>query len=706
LPLVEPQFSSYKTAGGFKQFEQAVINDGKITIEELLKNKYEKSPYNPSDEEKDMRKRILKDFQLGVTNMWTPRVEFNDLAVIQRMMVDQQSWNTYQPNNGLGMSQDDIQGWRSHAMRPVVRNKCISIAAHATARLIFPKVFAETEGSNQQDAAQVMEDLMEWAAEESNYKKTALYRTISALTDPASIGYTEYSEVYRSVKDEKKNGKWSYKVTRDRTFPCFNDVVVPTDELYIENFYEPDIQKQGFLIWRRVISYSLAKAKYGSIYPKFNELVRPGVQTFYSDANTSFYFVYDPIMRQYDAEELIYWNKGLDVKIIMVNGVIINEPDDANPRLDKLYPFDKFGYELINNRCFYYKSLAFKTMQDANIVNTLYPMIIDGTYLQIMPPMVNQGAEAITSDVIVPGSVTNLATPGAQLNAIMPKSDLKAGLESLQKVEDSLNESSQSETEQGQKNPTPTTAYEISRIEQNAATVLGLFIQMIAQHVRDFGKLRLGDILQYLTIADAENISDDKPLVYKTFLMHDKKSEGTTKNRKIKFDDTLPDEPISGEKALGMSYYILQEQGGLKADTELWKVNPTLFRELKYSVTISPDILNPRSEDLERAYSLETYDRMVQNPSADPEETLKLLLSTDPKTKRDPDKYLAKQQPMVTPQDQMLQAMGQSQGQQSQQGQPNASQKPQNGPGQRLGPQSKQLLGRTPLPQVPSTGIM
>jgi hypothetical protein len=664
------------------------LKDGQISQQELLKNKYEKSTYNPTDEEKEMRKRILKDFMLGMTNMWTPRVEFNDLSVIQRMMVDQQSWNTYQPNNGLGMSEDDVQGWRSNAIRPVVRNKCISIAAHATARLIFPKVFANDKSSNdQEEAAQVMEDLMEWAGDESNYKKTALYRTITALTDPASIGYTEYSEIYRSVKDEKKGNKWSFKTIRDETFPCFQDYTVPVDELYIENFYESDLQKQGFLVWRRVISYSLAKAKYGAVYPKFNEHVRPGVQTVYSDANQSFYFQYDPLMRQNDVEELIYWNKNLDVKIIMVNGVIITDADSPNPRLDKLYPFDKFGYELINNRCFYYKSLAFKTMQDANIINTLYPMIIDGTYLNVMPAMVNTGSEAITSDVIVPGSVTNLSSPNANLQPIKMPSDLRSGLESLQKVEDSLSESSQSETQQGQNEKPGTTAYEISRMEQNAATVLGLFIQMIAQHVKEFGKLRLGDIIQYLTIGESSEIAG-KELTYKTFLLHDKKTGGTTKNRKIQFDISMPDEPITGQQKEDMSYDILKEEGGIDSKTEIWKVNPKLFRELKYSVTVSPDVLNPRSEDLERAFDLETYDRMIMNPIADQEEAFRLLLSTNPKTRKDPSKYVAKQQAM-NPQDMAMQAMT---------GQPNNQQSPMNKTGQ--------LKGQAPLPQSPSTGMM
>jgi len=75
-------------------------------------------------------------------------------------------------------------------------------------------------------------------------------------------------------------------------------------------------------------------------------------------------------------------------------------------------------------------------------------------------------------------------------------------------------------------------------------------------------------------------------------------------------------------------------------------VNPGMFRELEFQATISPDVLNPRSTDLERAYCLEDYDRMVAAPPGmyDPEAVAKFLPGNNPLTKKDPDSYLAKQQ--------------------------------------------------------------
>lgn len=600
------------------------------------------APYNPTEEENNVRTLILKHFVLGSTNSYTPRVEFNDLSLVSRDQYDQMAFNTYQPNNGEAWQGAPQLAWRSRAIRPVVRNKCMSIAAHATARLIFPKVFAFNNLSDEQeDAARVMEDLMEWSGDVSSYPFVALMRVITSLSSPASIGYTEYGEIMRTVKRDKgESGKWIEEKIRDEAYPCFMDAVVPVDQLYIENFFEPDIQKQAWVIWRKVCSFSVAQEKYGSIYDNF-KYVRPGIQTIYDDANRVFYYVYDPNMRQEDVEEIVYWNKSLDLKIIMVNGIMLTSPDNPNPRNDKMYPFDKFFYEPINNRFFYGKSLSFKLQHDADIVNTLYQMVIDGTYLSIFKPMVNVGGEIIASDVIVPGAVTTLSDPNADLRAINVGSDLKSGLETLSVVEKSINESSQEPLQQGQDQGGSQTAYEISRIEQNANTVLGLFLQMIAKHVKDFGKLRLGDILQYMTVPEVVDITDDAELAYKTFFLPDKNGNG--KNRKIEFDLEQPTE-FSDESYLDASYQVKDENE--KKGMEITKVNPQLFRELQYMVTVSPDVLNPRSTDLERAYNLETYDRMVQAPQLyNPEETAKLLLKSNPTTKKDPEMFLAPKQP-------------------------------------------------------------
>jgi len=593
---------------------------------------FEMASYQPEGRERERLALVRSCFQLGDVTMQKPRPEFNDLSVIGRDQYDKLSFNTYQPNNGQAVQGDLMNSWRSNAMRPIIRDKCISIAAHATARLIFPKVFAYDEDNEiQEDAAKVMETLMEWTTRQK-WGETSLKAVLEALTSPACLVHSEYAEVYNSKGD------------LDEVLSGFIDTIVPVDQLYISNFYEPDIQKQDWLIWRRVQSYQLLFQKYGKRYDKF-KYVKPGVQYIYNDANQSFYAVYDTNMRQDECEEIIFYHRVLGLQAVMVNGVYLPKVDskeEQNPREDGLYPISKFGYQLINNRCFYYKSLAFYLMQDANIINTLYPMIIDGTYLQIFPPLINRGGEAIRSNVWIPGASVTLTSPQANvepLNISTPNA-LAQGVNVMATVEKSIVDSSTLPVDQG---GTPDqTAYAISVQQQQANTILGPFITMIGSYVMQYGKLRIGDIIQNLTVPEVLEINGNPELVYKSFILRD----STGNHKKVEFDYDMP-EKMTGKEKLKRSLGVVKKQGGMKGKTTLFIANPSLFRKFKYEETISADVLNPLSEDLERQFGLAQWDRMItQIPTGmyDIEETGKLLLEIFPRTKKNPDKYMGKGQ--------------------------------------------------------------
>lgn len=594
---------------------------------------------------------VRSDMTQGDVSMKRPRREFNDLAFIERLSIDQMAWSVYQPNDGDALQGDIINSWRSNAVRPIVRNKIYSIAAHVTAHTLFPKIFAFDDDSNEQEeAAQVMSDLMEWTVSNTNssYSDAALSAIISALVNPVSIVQTEYRETWRMVKREKTSNGYRMERVLDEDHSGFIDEVVPPDQIFIQDFYQRDIQKQGWLVRRRVRPYTIARALY-SEFPDF-EYVKPGVQVIYNDANgQQFYESYDMTQRQDEVEEVLYWNKSLDLFLILVNGVMLTDPDNANPREDKLYPFASFGYEFLRpaGDCFYWKSLAFKTMPDDKIVNTLYPMIIDGSYLAIMPPMVNVGGEIIESDVIVPGRVTTFASPDADMHPLAVQSEnLKAGFEALQKVETDINEDAFSPLQQGDmpEGGGNMPAYNMSQLEANRKILLGPFLDMTGRYVKQMGRLRIGDIKQHMTLPELTEIegSANADLVYKTFILNQGKTR--KKSKKIKFSLDMPDEPITESEHLKHSYDVLKEEGGTESKFSLARVNPVLFRELKYMCFVGTDVLRPMSEEIEAAWDLQSYDRMVQAPNLfDPEETAKLLLKVSPTTRKHPEKYIAKQ---------------------------------------------------------------
>src|SRR5207244_410114 len=112
--------------------------------------------------------------------------------------------------------------------------------------------------------------------------------------------------------------------------------------------------------------------------------------------------------------------------------------------------------------------------------------IMDGTYLQLFPPMVNVGDTIIGSDVLIPGAITSLPT-GSDMKPLTTVNNIGTGINSMFEVEKSINETSMDEWMQGGQMKRQT-AYAMSIMQQNANTLLGLFIQMISLFVKDFGK--------------------------------------------------------------------------------------------------------------------------------------------------------------------------------------------------------------------------
>lgn len=619
------------------------------------------SRYFPSKDEKATLDTIIKNFSDGYNIQNRPRTEFNDLAWIDRSSIDQLMWNTYQPNDGDCPDDDPVNSWRSRAIRPITRNKVVSIASSMLVRNLFPKIFAYSwTNQEQQDAAQVMSDLVEWVGDQIDYPQLSLFAVLQACINPVSIVYSGFEESFRVVKrpkeddqgnivrDEKGDIVYESKIEIDEEMSGFKACCVPNEEFYISDFYQRDVQLQDWVIWRRVCNYELAYQKYSAKYENF-QFVKPGVMTIYVDANQGYYEMYDANMQKNEVEEVYYWNRKKDQFLIVVNGILLTNHENPNPRNDKLYPFVSFFYEPFDEgRCFCGKSLVFKLAPDYRVINSLYPMIIDGTYLNIFPPTYATGSEVIGSDVVIPGVTTTFADPNARLETLMVGQNLIVGMQTMQQVERSIDQTAEAPLNAAAKGG-QMTAYQYSQMEAEKAQNMQLFYVMISTYVKKLGRLMVGDIIQYLTIPEVQDIEGDN-LAYKSFLLPEKMSGNEMKTRKVQFDVTIPDEPMSDKAMENSSFSVLDAEGGEDSDLEIYKVNPSLFRKMKYVLKVSPDTLNPMSQETERMLLLEMYKQGAGNPIFDQVALAKdFFLAAYDKSKRDPNKYIAKQVQGGTP---------------------------------------------------------
>lgn len=610
--------------------------------------KAERSTYEPTEEERDVRSAILDDLELGERNMTAPRREFNDLTVVERDSTDFMAFNTYQPNNGQNAPGDFAGSWHSNAIRPVERNKAIAMAGHVAGRLGFLKVGAEGDGGNPaEDAAEVVNAQLDWLRSRWFPEEWWLHAVLQSEVSPCAIVHMEYREIKRKRKTRKENGKWNYREEVDEAQSGFCGTLVPTPELYIENFFEKDIQKQRFIIWRRLISHSQAIAKYQG--QKNFEFVKKGKHLVTDPAGGWAYVIDDELKGELD-EELTYWTKdGGGSRIVLVNGVVIGDADAKNPREDGLYPFAKWYFSWMRENCFYGKSTVFAVSHDANIINTLYPLLVDGAILDTMKPMKYVGTDVIGGDVIIPGLTTTLRDQNARLDPIMPPMNSASILNALGKVEASLQDTANSDAVPGSESGR--TAYEIGAREQQLARELSPFMSELVGASVQLTRLVVGDVLQHATVAEISKVQGaPQALKYKTFLAES--GNGQKKKRKVEYE-RLPDS-MTSEEMMSASMDLLERE--METGTKIYRADPRRIRDLRYTFTVGEDVLRPKSDALKYRSNLETLDRAIALNSAQPglidleAAARELLFSSNPATARDPDAFIGAAQAQGAPQ--------------------------------------------------------
>lgn len=575
-------------------------------------NPVELARYEPPKREKEVMTMMKNRMVMGYSTARQGRVEFNDLSLLDKDTALGLAYNGYQ--SGDGASGDGQDSWKSNALRLVERNKVISIAGHAISRLGLLRREATSAGAvPQEEASRVMNTLCTWIFSTFFSRRARLGLMTNCLVAPAGIMHLE---CHREGEDIE------YSFTN-----------VPVDQLYLENFYEPSIQRQGWLVWRQVKSHAFFERKYKN--NKNWDKVRKGMHFVESDPNTGFYYVYDSMLQGEMDEELTSYD--LDGKMyVSLNGIVMKDGD--NPRDDGLYPFVKSGYQLIRENCFYYASLVHIAGYDGRIINSIYPLIIDGAIFNSAPAMAYFGREKVSSDVMIPGSMTSFSDPNAKVMPLMPPFDLNSGLSALQKAEESLNQA----TDMGAMTPENVnyaTAYGISVAEQRRNESLGPFAELIIDLSAQLTTLVSGDVLQFCTLPDVSNLTGNKDLAYKSFLI--KQKHGS--HERIQFDRLVKD-------TMAESYKTLQTEWDTGAKTT--RVDSIAFRKLKFMTVYSDDILQVKSENLRIALASQTLDKLIAARQAGStvdmdKAVIDLLLSENEKTAKDPQAYFPKPQPQA-----------------------------------------------------------
>ena len=590
----------------------------------VLTSNKQLSLYQPSKEVIAITKDFANEFGEGVSILNRAWNELNDYSVIDRMNRDQRAFNAFVDET----FEDPRESWKWRGTRSIARNRIMAMHAHLTASLAIPMVFAQNEKQEEDvDMSNIGRDILDWIANNSDYKQNYILASMGALVNPVTYLGIEWVENYTKVKEKTEEG-FVTKDVLDEELSGIRTTVYSADQILLTNAYEQNIQRHRAVLKRRYVDYYDSEKKWH--WHENWYYVQKGVRTLYSDEEGLFYDVRD-FEHPNLIEEVVGWSRRTDTEVAFLNGIYMGTPNvDFNPIKHRdnfnqpKVPLTPFGYERINEHFFFWKSLANRVGWDNSLIDSMYENTMNRETLDIGTPLAISGAEDIDESPLVPYGVVAFESPDAEAKPILPPSR-GAGYKALREIENSITESSISETQMGQLPEASQKAFTVARAEQNARTILRGAFRSMGESVARFGSLAMDEALQHLTAPQLDEITGE--LHYRPFILKDQMVGGKKISKKILFTEELYN--MTPEKAKEKSLKLLNETGYPKTKKHIYLVNPHLFSKMKYLIKIEPDVMMEKNEAFEKATTERLYALLRNDPLVSAEFLVRKLLQAN-----------------------------------------------------------------------------
>lgn len=623
------------------------------------------SPYQPPDEVKKLFAQVQQDYLANWSLQQRPFNEFDQVSLLQRTNLDQQTFGAFVGATFLPAT----QSWRWKGRKNTARNKIIGILAHVISGMLYPFVYAYNEDNKEDEmTARVMRILVENHLKKADYEMKFLFMILSALVNPAVFVEIEYVEAMQKIKTKLKDGTYKIEEAVDELLSGIGLNIVPIDQILLADFFTFDLQRQPNIMRVRRISYDEARKIYAGKYfidgkDQF-DYVEPGKTKILPSGNTK-QIVYDIDWTAGDqnmVQEITAFYRGEDLEVTFVGGVFMGNHKDiynSNPfrhrRLSMIgneyktipiYPFAKSGFEPIdpNGRFAYYKSAAFKEFWDDASLNRMYQLAQDGTFLDVIKPIFGSGVASLNADAMVPGNFIGMPA-GAQVTPYQLSPNVNAALALMRQNTDDLSLSTQDALQSGvaEKGVTATASI---KAEQNAKVIMNVFSTMVADLVKQIGELVMDDIIAHTTVGEIDaTVPESLRVNYRTIRLQGKEG-GKNVTNIVKFDTEMMNN-LTPEKANELEWDLFYKNGGMEAKTYEYRVNPYKFARCQFSMYVDPQIIVSRSLGTdqmrrERAFQMLTDPRV--QPFIDMEAVVDKFILEE-YSDGDPDQFKAKQSP-------------------------------------------------------------
>jgi hypothetical protein len=568
----------------------------------------ETDAYVPSEDEVDAIKECLDSFSKGKAII-TKGYNYFQGSQLSEVVDDwTKRWNGYIPPSNPLLDQTQSQIFVNFTQQAII--SYLSKVALSPVKAHIIAVNKKT-GLIDQKFADVLEDLNTYSLRAENADAKFLQAALECATKGTVVVYEGYKKVVQKMKTPKEydsvTGKIIYK-EEDRVIydNCYQEVV-PLEDFYISNPFEPDVQKQYKVIWRKVTSYSEAKDEFKKY--KNWKYVKPGSIVLTVENQT---FYREELMNELgkdQAEILRYYCRSKNQHIVLVNGVVMY--DGPIPFKDGKYPFAKTVNQPFANDFFWGNGHPNKYMGEQDLVNTFINAMADKTIASTMTTGLSSDLDDLIEDDTIEagkwrkvGDINNwkyLESPQVGQGEF----NMFQQVMNLAKENANVDAGSQT-TPRGGKMQTRQIMMKQQEIMQKIAFNMG-FLEDLE---RDRTELRLSHILQFYSIGKIEKITgkggkEVEQLTYRELQLDTKLSNGKQGTRVIKI---IGDEYKNADsrKKLQDELSVKEMMGEKKGTpTEAIAISIDTFNDFNNSIQVVKNSSYERNQALDQAKRIE-----------------------------------------------------------------------------------------------------
>lgn len=572
-----------------------------------LKEEYRE--YIPTVGEEEAIKEVFETLDKGKTVIQKPYNYFNNRTLLEVIDDWTKRWNGYIPPMNPLLDQTQSQIFVNFT-----RNAIISYLAKVAMSPVKAKIIAVNKKSGLLDKAfaDVLKDLNQYSLNAENGEQKFMQAALECCVKGTVVVYEGYLKNDQKVRipDEFdfRTGKAKFKEETRTIFDnCFQKVI-PLEDFYITNPFQPDVQKQPKIIWKELTSYFEAGLEF-SHYPNW-KYVTPGKYVTANDATTFYRETLLTSLGKDQAEILKYYCRKENQHIIMVNGVILY--DGPIPFKDGRYPFAKTVNEPFGNDFFWGNGHPGKYMGEQDLINTFINLMADKTINSLVPTGLSSDLDdLVEDDVIQIGKIRKVQNVNNWEWWQAP--EVGSGEQNffsqvLQLARESANtDAGYSATPKGGKQ----TARQILQKQQEIQQKLSFNMNFLEDLERDRTDLRISHILQFYSIPKIEKITgkngrEIQKMVFRDAQLNETKlSDGETGNKVIKL---VGKEYLNADKRqkLADELSVIEAQADLNGQNmEALAVIVDTFYDYNYEVQVVKYSSFEKNQALDQASRME-----------------------------------------------------------------------------------------------------